>query len=30
MNGLKKRLTGMVDRHKLTEMWKNSGIDKPI
>ena len=27
---IKKRLTGMVDRHKLTEMWKNSGIDKPI
>ena len=27
---IKKRLTGMVDRHKLTEMWKNSGNDKPI
>lgn len=27
---IKKRLTGMVDRHKLTGMWKNSGIDKPI
>ena len=27
---IKKRLTGMVDRHKLTEMWKNGGIDKPI
>ncbi len=26
---IKKRLTGMVDRFKLTDVWKDSGIEKP-
>ena len=26
---IKKRLTGMVDRFKLTDVWKDGGIDKP-
>ena len=27
---IKKRLTGMVDRFKLTDIWKDGGIEKPI
>ena len=27
--GIKKRLTGMVDRFKLTDVWKDGGIEKP-
>ena len=27
---IKKRLTGMVDRFKLTDIWKDGGIDKPV
>lgn len=27
---IKKRLTGMVDRFKLTDIWKDSGIEKPV
>lgn len=27
---IKKRLIGMVDRFKLTDIWKNSGIEEPI
>ena len=27
---IKKRLTGIVDRFKLTDIWKEGGIDKPI
>ena len=27
---IKKRLTGIVDRFKLTDIWKDSGIEKPI
>ena len=27
---IKKRLIGIVDRFKLTDIWKNSGIEKPI
>ncbi len=30
MNGLKKRLTGIVDRFKLTDVWKDGGVEKPI
>ena len=26
---IKKKLTGMVDRFKLTDVWKNGGIEKP-
>ena len=26
---IKKRLTGMVDRFKLTDVWKDGGIEKP-
>ncbi len=26
---IKKRLTGMVDRFKLTDIWKDGGIKKP-
>ena len=29
MNGLKK-LLGIVDRLKLTDIWKDAGITKPI
>ena len=25
---IKQRLTGVVDRHKLTDVWKESGITK--
>ena len=27
---IKKRLTGMVDRFKLTDIWKDGGIEKPV
>lgn len=27
---IKKRLTGMVDRFRLTDIWKDGGIEKPI
>ena len=27
---IKQRLIGIVDRFKLTDIWKNSGIDKPV
>ena len=27
---IKKRLTGIVDRFKLTDIWKDSGVEKPI
>ena len=27
---IKKRLTGMVDRFKLTDIWKDGGIEKPM
>jgi len=27
---IKKRLTGMVDRFQLTDIWKDGGIEKPI
>lgn len=27
---IKKRLTGMVDRFKLTDVWKSGGIEKPV
>ena len=27
---IKKRLTGMVDRFKLTDIWKDGGIEKPF
>ena len=27
---IKKRLTGIVDRFKLTDIWKNGGVEKPI
>ena len=27
---IKKRLTGIVDRFKLTDIWKDGGIEKPI
>ena len=27
---IKKRLTGIVDRFKLTDVWKNGGVEKPI
>ena len=27
---IKKRLTGIVDRFKLTDIWKNGGIEKPV
>jgi len=27
---IKKRLTGMVDRFKLTDIWKDGGINEPI
>ena len=27
---IKKRLTGIVDRFKLTDVWKDGGIEKPI
>ena len=30
MNGSKKRLLGIVDRFKLTNIWKDGGIEKPI
>lgn len=26
----KKRVTGIVDRFKLTDIWKNGGVEKPI
>ena len=26
----KKRLTGIVDRFKLTDVWKDGGVEKPI
>ena len=27
---IKKRLTGIVDRFKLTDIWKDGGVEKPI
>ena len=27
---IKKRLTGIVDRFKLTDVWKDGGVEKPI
>lgn len=27
---IKKRLTGMVDRFKLTDIWKDGGIERPV
>ena len=27
---IKQRLTGIVDRFKLTDVWKNGGIEKPV
>ena len=27
---IKKRLTGIVDRFKLTDVWKDAGVEKPI
>lgn len=27
---IKKRVTGIVDRFKLTDIWKDSGVEKPI
>ena len=27
---IKKRLNGILDRHKLTDVWKENGINKPI
>lgn len=27
---IKKRLTGIVDRYKLTDIWKEGGIEKPV
>lgn len=30
MSGLKKRLISIVDRFKLTDIWKDEGIDKPV
>ena len=30
MNGLRARLTGIVDGFKLTDIWKERGITKPM